>query len=335
MSSLSDFKVNACQEADLIRVIDFFKKMQNSTLYFLPEEKNDIVKKYRKYKDGSEGLSLFLLKDKNKNIIGCSGYVPFKGILCGQAIDGFIGSDAIIDANERKQFPLLAMLLAHCYENLVRKEKLFPLVCPANKEVSKSFESVQWQDFCRIWRLTSDFAVKMIPKLVFSGIEFKQIKHFDKDFKSFFEKIKEEHHFLLNTDISFLNWKYFSDSSAKNVVLAAFKKKKISGYIIAEKRYGDIHIIDITVDLKYPSTILYLLFKSLDYFEIKELTPIVCCLSHKSYIDILMRAGFIQNWRIDCLFFKVGLLFSKIKSGNFYSSNKDLYHFNGFAQHLY
>ena len=335
MSVLSDFKVKICTESDVDNVLGFFKKMHSENIYFLPKEKNDIINKYRKYKDNSKNLSLFLLKDKSENIIGCSGYVPFKGSLCGQDVDGFIGSDAIIAKSARKQFPMLAMMLARGYEDLIRKEKLFPLVCPANKEVSKSFGSVQWLKFGYIYKFVSDFAAKMIPDVDSPSIEFKKIEHFDKEFKHFFMTVKEDHQFLLNTDIDFLNWKYFSNPDVKNVVLAAIKNKKILGYVVAEKRYDDIHIVDISVDLKYPSVILLLLFKSLSYFKISALAPIACCLSHKAYMDIFKRAGFLQVWQVESLFFKVGLLFSKIKYDDFYSLDKRLCHFNGFAQHLY
>ncbi|MFA5271036.1 MAG: hypothetical protein WC412_01685 [Candidatus Omnitrophota bacterium] len=175
----------------------------------------------------------------------------------------------------------------------------------------------------------------MIPNIDSPSIEFKKIEHFGKEFKAFFETIKKDHQFLLNADIDFLNWKYFSNPDAKNLVLAVIKNKKILGYVVAEKRYDDINIIDISVDLKYQSIILLLLFKSLSYFEMNELTPIACCLSHKAYIDIFKRAGFLQAWQVECLFFKVGLLFSKIKYDDFYSLDRGSFHFNGFAQHLY
>ncbi|MFA5271063.1 MAG: hypothetical protein WC412_01830, partial [Candidatus Omnitrophota bacterium] len=102
MSVLSDFKVKICTESDVDSVLGFFKKMHSENIYFLPKEKKDIINKYRKYKDNSKNLSLFLLKDKNGNIIGSSGYVPFKGALCGQDVDGFVGSDAIIAKSARE-----------------------------------------------------------------------------------------------------------------------------------------------------------------------------------------------------------------------------------------
>jgi hypothetical protein len=335
MNSLSDFKARACTEGDVDVVFDFFKKMHNENIYFLPKEKKDIINKYRKYKDNSKKLNLFLLQDKNEKIIGCSGYVPFKGMLCGQNVDGFVGSDAIIDEKARRQFPMLAMLLAHSYEGLIRKEKLFPLACPANKVVSKSFGGVQWLKFGYIYKFTSDFAAKMIPEIDSGNIEFKRVRNFDREFKVFFDGIRSQYSFLLNTDIDFLNWKYFSNPCAEIVVLSAVKNKKIIGYVVAEKRYDDIHIVDLSIDLKYPSVILLLLFKSLKYFEIKDLTPITCCLSHKAYTGIFKRAGFLSDWQIECLFFKVGLLFSKVKHDDFYSLDRESFHFNGFAQHLY
>lgn len=335
MNTLSDFKTEICTEPCADELFDFFKIMHSGNIYFLPKEKEDILSKYRKYEDNSGKLNLFILKYKGKDIIGCSGYVPFIGMLSGQRLDGFMGSDTIIESNLRRQFPGLAMMFARNYENLIRKDKAFALMCPLNKAISDSYKKVQWAEFAYIYKFNSELAAKIKPNLNSLSIEFKKIEHFEKDMELFFERIKQQYHFILNNNIDFLNWKYFSNPYAKYTVLLAVKNKKILGYIVVEKRLDDIYIVDITVDLEYKSVILLLIFKSLSYFNLKTLNPVICYLSHSGYIEIFKRSGFLTNWEVECLFFKISLLFSKIKQNDFYSLDKNLFHFNGFTQYLY
>lgn len=237
----------------------------------------------------------------------------------------------------RAKFPLLSMLIVQHYEKLVRQERPFPLIliCPANQEISKALRKVQWGEFTYIYKFVSESITNILPDIKQSSIEFVRIKEFDKAMASFFERISSQHLFLLNSDVDFLNWKYFSNPYGKYVVLAAIKNNNIIGYVVAEKRLSDIFILDITIDLNYPKVILLLLFEVFKYFDIVDLTVVDCCLSHKKYIEIFKKAGFFSNWKIECLFFKVGLIFSQVKQNDFYSFDNTLYHLNGYAQHLY
>ncbi|MFA5008430.1 MAG: hypothetical protein WC546_04340 [Candidatus Omnitrophota bacterium] len=161
MNSLSDFKVETCAAPGIDGLLDFFKKIHDENIYFPPQDKIGILSKYRKYEDNSGKFNLFLLKYKGKDVVGCSGYVPFMGMLGSEKLTGFIGSDTIVESDFKKRFPNLAMMLAHSYENLIRKDRAFALVCPVNKAVSDSFKKVQWAEFAYIYKFTSNWQQKL------------------------------------------------------------------------------------------------------------------------------------------------------------------------------
>lgn len=332
---LDGFTVETCRHEDVRSVEQFFTRMRRDRVSFLPVDKTDIFNKYRRYKDESGSLNLFLLKEKDGRIAGCSGYVPFNGMLGGKAVKGFVGSDAVIDPASRAKSPLLAMMLARRYENLVRQEKTFPLICPASKEVSARFRGVQWGQFSYIYKLASDLAAHLCPDIGKSSIELRRIAQFDPAVDEFFRKVSSQHHFLLNCDADFLNWKYFRNPQRNYVVLAATRKNKFMGYIVAEKRFSDIIILDLTVDLENPKVMLLLMFEVFKYLDIGKIDPVVVYLSHKKYIEVMKRAGFFITWEIECLFFKIGLLFNSISQKDFYAAERGLFHFNGYAPHLY
>ncbi|MEI8348847.1 MAG: hypothetical protein WCI77_01720 [Candidatus Omnitrophota bacterium] len=335
MQHNQDFKVTKCLKSEISDVAAFLKLMETSGASFLPQNEQYLLNKYRSYEKNDRHLSLFLLKNSQGIIKGVSGYVPFKGLFRGKPLNGFVGTDAIISPEERKKIPTLAMVLAHSYEQLVRRDRLLPLVCPADKTVSEYFKKVRWGEFSHAYKFFHPLAAQFSPVLKKGGIEIRKIDIFEKDIDVFFKRIAPQHDFLLHADRNFLNWKYFKNPYGRYVVLAAYQDKDVVGYFVAEKIENDICVVDITVNLEYPRVILLLLFGSLDYFEKNMVTRIVCCLSHGRYMEILRKVGFLNCWDTEFLFFKVGLLFSSISQDDFYSTNKKCYHLNGFAQHLY
>lgn len=331
-----DFNARLCTHDELGPLIDFAKRMRKeNAVDFLPQEENLFINKYRSDKKGTPHLNLFVLRDKDA-IIGCSGYIPFKGMMNAAKLDGFIAEDAFIDPTYRRELPGLVPFFARSYETLIRKDKLFPLICPVNDVRSQDFKRVRWGQFCHIYKLSSFSAAKLSSDFKSSSVTLRKIEHFDSDMAAFFKRIAPQHYFILNADVEFLNWKYFKNPCSTYVILVATKGKNIVGYIIVEQRQSDVYIVDITVDLEYPHVIVLLIYNALKYCKEREVALTVGYLSHARYIEVLKKVGFSVMAEIECLFFKVTLLWSKqIKQDEFYSSDKDLYHFNGFVPQIY
>jgi hypothetical protein len=329
-----DFQVTACTQDELKSVQDFAIKMWDKNIRFLPKNRTDILNKYRRFGQGTQYLNLFLLKYKNE-IIGYSGYVPFQGLFGSKRLNGFVGTDVAIDPEYRKRFPHLAVVLARSYEKFVRKDKLFPLIFPNDLEALEAFKKVQWGTFAALHQLSDPLAAQFLPEIASSSIEIKRIEHFDKDIDAFFKRVSNQHLFLMNTGMDSLNWRYFQNPFSEYVVLIAVKKKEIVGYIVTGLKGKDICIVDLVVDLEYPRVMLLLIYSALKYYDKTKIASTTCCLSHKKYIEIINKSGFFRYGKIECLFFKVGLLYSQITYNDVYSSDKSLYHLNGFASHLY
>jgi len=321
---------------DVASLVELAQRMQrNHRIGFLPQSAEEFFSKYRSYHGGSDDLNIFILSHADGSIIGCSGYILFKGLFAGKPLDGFIGADAVIDADYRKQFPNLAPVLAHCYEPLVRKRRLFALACPANEAVSSAFQKVQWRRFTPIQALFNPLAAQLAPDIASPSFEIKVMDHFPDSLASFFKKVSGQHAFILNADVAYLNWRYFQNPYSSYHVLMAFKQTEIVGYLVTQQLHSDISIVDCVIDLHYPRVLLQLIFKALAYHESNQLTKTLCYASHARYIDILKKTGFVHYRTLDFLFFKVGLLYSSIDHQAFYASDKTLYHFNGFDQNFY
>jgi hypothetical protein len=177
------------------------------------------------------------------------------------------------------------------------------------------------------------FGIK--PQLSISGVEIKPLKNFDKDMTDFFKTVSSQHEFLLNADIDFLNWRYFSDPCVSYSAFMAVKNKKIAGYVIAEKRKQTIEIVDLVVNLENPAIILLLIYRLFGSLEQEQCLKASCYAAHRQYIDVLKKGGFFYNRSYECLFFKLSAIFSSMSPAAIFESQSNLYHFNGFTNYLY
>ena len=335
MGIISSIKARVCTREDVEPLVDFAKRMKKChQADFIPQTAEEFLSKYRKYDSDSDDLNLSILYHKDKSIVGCSGYVPFKGIFAGKPLKGFIGTDAAIDPEYSKQFPNLAPILAHSYESLVRSDKLLPLICPANQDVSKDFQKVQWRKMAAIYRFSHPAIARLAPDLESSEFKIVSVDSFPESLNDFFQRVSKEHYFLMNTDVDFLNWKYFQNQYNTYRVLIAFKGSEIAGYIVTQEVHSDISIVDCVIDLEHPQLILLLMCKSFSYCSQSDIARTFSYLSHRRYIEVLQKVGFVNTWVVDCLFFKVALLYSNIDQNLFFTADSSLYHFNGFDQYF-
>jgi hypothetical protein len=331
----SDISFAPAGKKDVNSLVAFSKRMRRHNIKLLPFDKKELIEKYRAYGGSDDKLNLFILKYKNL-VIGCAGYVQFKGLLNRKNISGIIANAVIVDPAYRNLFPIATVLLGRSYKDLIFKHKLFTLLVPLDDAMSLLYKKRPFKHFAYLYQFMNPFIAKIKPVEKTSQIEIKEIDYFDKnDTDAFFKRISSQHYFLMHMDSDFLNWRYSNNAYYKFTILTAAIKNKFIGYIVTVKIGTDIYIVDITVDLNYPSAILHLMFKSFSYFDSKTITNAICCATHQSYINILKKAGFFCSWKRECLFFTEGLNFFKINKGNFDSSNRKLYHFNGFARHLY
>ncbi len=332
---ISDFTVSRCTEESIDELMEFIARMHSAGITFVSLDTNNFRSKYRPYREEGRDFNLFIIRGQRGEIAGCSGYMPFESLFNGKGWSGIIGCDAIIDPEYRKQFPGLLLLLARCYEKFIFKDKFLPLGFPYNNEVQQSFMDKFCEEFTEVCEFVRPLASKKLPDLKSSLLQVRRIDYFAKDINAFFERISAQHHFIMNGDSDFLNWKYPRNPYAKYVMAEARKGGRIVGYVVAELRQRNIYIDDITVDLKFPQAILLLIYKALGYFNRDRAVNVSCYLSHKSYQDILLRAGFSPRHKQSCLFFKVPLLFAKIGWQDLLSSDRNLYHFNGLARYMY
>lgn len=332
--SSSGVNLTRANKNDLKLLAAFSKRMRRQKIKILPVDATEIFEKYRGYGNVDE-LNLFILK-YGKSIIGCAGYISFNGLLDRKNIRGIVATSGIVDPAYRKLFPTAIVLLGRSYKAIVFKRKLFTLFFPFDEKMSLAYKKRPFEHFAYLYQFTNPFIAKIKPTLKSSLIEIKKINYFDKkDIDIFFKRVSAQHYFLMHTDSDFLNWKYANNPYRRFTILTAVTETKFVGYIVAEKIGTDIYIVDMVVDLDYPSAILQLMFKSFSYFDTEGVVNTVFCAAHQNYIDILQKAGFFCSWKRECLFFPESLKFFKINKDNFESSNRSLYHFNGFARHLY
>lgn len=336
MSVVAGISARICTKNDVASVVALAHRMKTEhRVGFLPQTAEGFLSKYRCYDRNSENLNLFILSHADGSIIGCSGYILFKGLFAGKTLQGFIGADAVIDPDYRRQFPNLAPVLAHCYEPLVRKQRLLPLTCPADEAVSADFQKVQWRRFTPIQALFNPLAAQLEPHIESSSVEIKTVDSFPDSLAAFFKRVSDQHVFLLNTDVAYLNWRYFQNPYNRYRVLLACKQAKILGYIVTQQVQSDISVVDCVIDLDHPRVLLQLIFTALRHYDSNLLSKTLCYASHSRYIDILRKTGFLHYRTLDFLFFKVGLLYSNLDQNVFHSSDRSLYHFNGFDQNFY
>jgi len=331
--SPSEVSLKLADKNDLKQLCAFSKRMRRQNINIFPVDETEIFEKYRAY--NTNKLNLFILKHQ-KSIVGCAGYLSYNGILNGKSISGIIASSGIVDPVYRKLFPTATVLLGNSYKTLVLKQKLFALFFPLDEEMALAYKKRPFEHFADIYRFTNPFIARINPTVKPSLMEIKKINRFDKkDMDKFFKRVSSQHYFLMHTDSIFLNRKYANNPFRSFTILTATIKTKLVGYIVVEKIGTDIYIVDMVVDLNYPSAMLYLMLKSFSYFDTRTITNTVICATHQSYVDILKKAGFFCSWTRECLFYPGVLEFFKMNKKDFDSSNKQLYHFNGFARHLY
>jgi hypothetical protein len=331
----SDFQVNLCSQKDLEGLIKFLKRMREEKIISFPLDKTFFIGKYGSSRGSSAPFNLFILKNRQKEIIGCSGYVPFRGMFCKKNIEGIVGSDIVIDPGYGRKFPSLFATLFFSYSKFVLKEGYFFLNFPQSDVIASNFRRFWWEDFTHFFELSNPLSLRISPNIGTISIETRRIEHFDKEINSFFKRISSQHHFLLCSDFEFLNRRYFDNPYHKYVVILATKESKILGYLVAEEIGYDIEIVDVVVDLDYPLLILLLMYKSFTYFGQNKIGKVFSYLSHKHYIEVLKKIGFFCHTKKICLFFKICLLFSKIKEHDLARSDKNLYHLNGFTRYSY
>jgi len=334
MRTDSDFQIKACSRKDLGALFSFLKTTKDRSTISLPLDKRHFLDKYRKYRDSSCDLNLYIIKYKNEKIIGCSGHVPFKGLFGAEAIEGFVGADSIIDPDYRERFPVLFTTLFFQYEKYVTERGFLFLNFPFDRKTSEAFQRFGWEEFIYL----KEFFKPLIGKdasTPSSSIEMIRVEHFDEKINAFFKKVSSGHHFLLYADCDFLNWKYLNNPYHEYIVVMAVKNREILGYIVAEEKDFEVHIVDIVVDLEYPQAIILLIYKSLSYFDKAKIGKVICCLSHERYITILKKVGFIYHRKRECLFLKMCRMFSPVIQDGLSSCDRDLYHLNGVSKYLY
>jgi hypothetical protein len=334
MREVSGFKVLRCSPQDLEQFMGFVRRVRAAGISTFPLDKTRFFSKYAEPGKDNKNLNLFVLKDPAGEIAGCSGYMPFKGLFNKKTIQGIVCTDVVVDPVYREKFPGLFILLIRNYEQFLFQARCFPLFFPLDDAV-RSFKERFCEEFARIDEFRKLLFSRPSPKLRSHSIELRKTAHFGKDIDSFFQRVSGQHDFLMHADRSLLNLKYFHNPYGKYIVVSAFRKKKILGYIVAETRNANIHIVDIVADLDYPQVIVLLIYKSLTYFSPQEAKNIICYVAHRKYKEILKRAGFLYQRTQVCLFFRLGLLFTAVDRQDLDSSDKDLYHFNGISRYLY
>jgi hypothetical protein len=332
--SVSDVKLALANKNDLKLLAAFSKRMRRNDIKILPVDETEIFEKYRA-RDNTSKLNIFIVKYKNC-IIGCTAYSPFSGLLNKKNISGILANTTIIDPARSNLFPTVSVLLGRSYKELVFEKKLFTLFFPLNDTISSAFEKRPFKHFAHLYQFTNPFIGKIKPTIKSSTMQIKKIDYFDKKvINKFFKKISSQYYFLMHADADFLNWKYVSNPYRKFTILAAVIQSEFIGYIVVEKIGTDIYIVDMVVNLDYPSAILFLMFKSFGYFDTNNITNTIFCVAHQRYVSILKKAGFFCSWQRECFFYPGALAFYGISESNFYASKKETYHFNGFARHLY
>ena len=82
----------------------------------------------------------------------------------------------------------------------------------------------------------------------------KEIKHFTKIHKDFFNTIKKEFKLMLDRNTKYLNWRYISRPDKKYYVFGSFVNKKLKGYCVLKLyKEGKVlrgHYIDIIAEHK-------------------------------------------------------------------------------------
>lgn len=333
MKDLSGITVSRCEYKEIDDFLLFAERMQEKRSMVPSAEKEIILRKYRPYEKNSRLLNIFVIKD-NGRMVGCSGYIPFKGFFKKKKIQGIIGSDFVIDPAHSKTHGALAAPLFRNYKSLIIDDKLFCLNFPINQKVSRSFKSAQWKEFSYVDVFYHPLLFGIKPRLSVPGVEVKPLKNFDKDMTAFFKNVSGQHEFILNADSDFLNWRYFNDPYVSYSAFMAVKNKKIVGYVIAEKRKQIIEIVDLMVNLENPAVILLLIYNLFDSLEQEKCLKAACYATHRQYVDVLKKGGFFYNRSYECLFFKLSALFSSMSPAAIFNSQSNLYHFNGFTNYL-
>ncbi|MBU2103011.1 MAG: hypothetical protein ABH865_03275 [Candidatus Omnitrophota bacterium] len=329
------FHVCRCSVDDIDNLVTFASRLAHKNIVFLPRSKEHFLRKYLSYGEKTGTLNLFAIKREDGDIVGVSGFVPFKGFFGNKIFQGFIGTDAAIDPHYTVRYPGLAAMLAMSYESMVRVEKRFPLIFPNDKKVLKAFRGVRWGEFSRLEEWVNPFAMQLIPDFGTGSIEVSRIEHFESSDQRFFKRVASQYDFLMQADIDLLNWRYFDNPyAAQSIVVAARRQGELAGYMVVQGVGVDICIVDTVIDLEHPSALLLLLFKTLEYFDRTASARILCYMSHQRYIEILSKIGFFRQHILKCLFFKAGLLFSNTSHDLMHAGTSQRYHFNGFAPHL-
>lgn len=335
MKDASSFKISRCQPKDLDQLISFAARMKKEKAISLPLDKAHFLNKYRQYQGSSKSLNLFIVKHKHKEVVACSGYVPFRGLLAKKKIKGIVCTDVVIDPEYRKSYPGLFTLLCRSYQDLVLKDKFFLLLFPLkDQKIIQAYKKVSWDEFAWVYELWKPLFSRTLPNLDFSSINLQKIDCFDQGVNSLFKRLASQHHFTLHADCDFLNWKYCFNPHSNYVIIKATKNKKDIGYLVAEKRNVNIHVLDIIADLEYPQSLVLMVYKALEHFDLGKAGRVICCISHKQYLAILIKMGFVVKDKHLGLYFKIALLFSK-NYDQLPSLDKDLYHLNGFSRQLY
>lgn len=332
--SPASISLSRAEKKDLKAVARFSKEMRHENIKLLPFDKKELFEKYKAHGKG-KGLNLFLLKDRG-SLIGCAGYNQFKGAIASKNVDGIVANALIVDPKYRRLSPAAAVILGRSYKDLIFENKLFSLFVPLDDEMSFLYKKRPFENFTYLYQFMNHFIAKIKPAQIKSQIKIKRIKRFaKKEMDLFFHKISKQHSFLMHSDTNLLNWKYSKNPYYNFVILNAVLNGEVIGYIVITKIGTDIYIVDLTVNLNYPSAILLLMFKSFGCFDTGNITNTIICATHKSYMEILKKAGFFCSWKRECLFFPESLSFFNISKSDFNSLDKDFYHLNGYVRHLY
>lgn len=332
---MSAFTIRTCSSSDVPGLVGFFRRMKAAhDINFPPQDKDAFLEKYY-WPEAEEKYNYYLLCNREGAIIGGTGYVPFKGLFYRKPLSGFVATDSIIDPAWRQKLPGLVPLFARTYERMVRGQKLFPLACPASEAVAESFKRVRWSQFAWIYKLYSSVIARVTPHLTAAGLSIERIERFDKSFDGFFKAIAPDYDFLMHADREFLNQKYCGAVRGPYIILTARLKHELSGYLVCRIRDCDIEIVDVTVDMRLPHLIIFLMYAAFSYCLRRDVAITTCYVSNKRYFEILRSMGFSCCWEVECLYFKPVALFHPGFAAAMEKSRMSTYHCNGFTQQAY
>jgi len=128
-----------------------------------------------------------------------------------------------------------------------------------------------------------------------------EAKRFDEGVEKLCEKAMEQHDFIIERNMKYLNWRY-SDPRGGNYTIKIVKNNdEISGYCVLtiNKRYKEYPIgiiVDLLTSNEHEGAGDVLVSEALNFFKAKGINVIICLLPKQNSIKkVLQRSGFIDS----------------------------------------